>query len=173
MKKIIKFILLTFLIVTIYTNVSHAENIYFIDFSKVLNTSKAGADAQEKLKIKFETESNKFKKEEEIIKVKEKDLISQKKVLDPTEYQKKVEELRKSVSTLQQKQQQSLSNIAKSRNDAKQKLLNAVNPIIKKYMEQNNIRLVINKDSVILGDKNLEITEKIIEILNQEIKTIN
>ncbi len=37
-----------------------ADNTYFIDFTKVLNQSKAGADAQQKLKNKFESESKKF-----------------------------------------------------------------------------------------------------------------
>ena len=80
--------------------------------------------------------------------------------------------MRKKVSELQQKQQNSLTDIAKSRAKAKQELLNAVNPILKKYMEQNNIRVVIDKQSVVLGDKSLEITDNIIDLLNKEIKSI-
>ena len=39
-------------------------------------------------------------------------------------------------------------------------------------MEENNIRLILDKKSVILGDKNLEITDKIINILNKELLSI-
>ena len=39
-------------------------------------------------------------------------------------------------------------------------------------MEENNIRIVLDKQSVILGDTALEITDKIIEILNKEVSSI-
>ena len=58
MKKVFLFILLF----NFCLSNSFADNAYFIDFSKVLNTSKAGAEAQKKLKNKFESESKKFKK---------------------------------------------------------------------------------------------------------------
>ena len=40
-------------------------------------------------------------------------------------------------------------------------------------MEKNNIRLVMDKKSILLGDTNLEITSKIIDILNKDLKTLN
>ena len=47
-----------------------------------------------------------------------------------------------------------------------------MNPILTKYMEENGIRIIVNKESVVLGDVNLEITAKIIEILNKELSSI-
>jgi len=155
-----------------FVNNLYADNPYFIDFSKVLNQSQAGATAQEQLKKKFDSESKKFNKEEEAIKKKEVDLISQKKVLSNEDYQTKLESLRKEVALLQQAKQDSLNSIAQSRALAKQKLIEAINPIIKKDMEENNIRLIIDKQSVVLGDTTLEITNKIIELLNQNLKSI-
>ena len=149
-----------------------ADNTYFIDFTRVLNQSKAGADAQQKLKKKFESENKKFLSEEENIKKNESELISQKKVLSNEDYQKKLDELRKKVAKLQTDKQESLNEIAKSRARARQELLKNVNPILKEYMEENKIRLVIDKQSVILGDTTLELTDKIIEILNQKLNSI-
>ena len=168
MKKLIIYILFLFSL----NQFVLADNTYFIDFSKVLNQSKAGADAQQKLKDKFESESKKFSTQEENLKKQENELISQKKILSNEDYQKKVEELRKKVAKLQADKQNSLNEIAKSRALAKQELLKNVNPILKTYMEENKIRLVIDKQSVILGDTTLEITDKIIEILNQKLSSI-
>ena len=168
-KKKIYFFVFIFLFIT---TSMFADNTYFIDFTKVLNQSVAGADAQEKLKKKFETETEKFKKQEENIKKQEADLISQKKAISEDEYKKKLIDLRNKVSELQKNQQVSLNDIAKSRAIAKQNLLKSVNPILKKYMEDNKIRIVIDKQSVILGDSTLEITDKIIELLNKEVKSI-
>ena len=42
-----------------YFSNSFSDLPYFIDFSKVLNNSKAGAEAQKKLEKKLETQNNK------------------------------------------------------------------------------------------------------------------
>ena len=168
MKKLI-FITLLFLN---YSLNSFADNPHFIDFTKVLNGSKSGSAAQKKLQDKFLIESKKFNKLQKDIKKEEIEIISQKKDVSAEEYKKKVEALRKKVAKSQKDKQNSFNNIAKSRNDAKQKLVKAVNPIIKKYMEDNNIRIVVDKKSVVLGDTTLEITEQIITILNKELPAL-
>ncbi len=172
MRFIFKKIVIIFLSLIFCSNVSFADNTYFIDFTRVLNESKAGSEAQKKLKDKFESESKKFKLEEEKIRKEESDLISQKKVLSNEDYQKKINDLRSKVSLIQKSQQESLNSIAASRNNARQTLLKSVNPIIKKYMEENQIRIVLDKQSIILGDTTLEITDKIIDILNKEVTSI-
>jgi len=156
-----------------YSLNSFADNTYFIDYTKVLNGSKPGAEAQKKLKEKFANESKKFKDSQENIKKEEIEIISQKKVLSAADYKKKVETLRKKVANLQKNKQDSFNNIAKSRRDAKITLTNALKPIIKKYMEDNNIKLIIRKQGVVMGDTNLEITNQIIEILNKNLPSLN
>jgi len=172
MKKITKKLFLFSALFFFYTTNSFAESSHFIDFSKVLNKSKVGAEAQLKLKKKFENESKKYKKQEIEIRNEETKLIAKKKLITKEEYTKDVQNLRKKVGALQKNKQNSLANIAKSRNDAKKALLKAVNPMIKKYMEDNNIRIVLDKNSVVLGDNTLEITDPIIAILNKELPTL-
>ena len=172
MKKKLKKLIIFIFCFNLFFLACHADNVYFIDFSKVLNQSIAGSKAQNDLQNKFKKESEKFQKEEEELKKQEADIISQKKAISNEDYQKKVQELRNKVSSLQKNKLDSLNSIAKSRSEAKNKLLNVVNPIIKKYMEENNIRLVLDKQSVILGDATLEITDKIVEILNKELQSL-
>ena len=166
-----KIIFITLLLLFHSVN-SFAENPHFIDFAKVLNSSKPGAEAQKKLKAKVIAESEKFKKLEENIRKEESDIISQKSKLSAEEYKKKVEVLRKKVSTIQKDKKNSFTNIAKSRNVAKQSLLKAVNPIVKKYMEDNKIRIILAKKGVVMGDTTLEITDQVIAILNKELPSI-
>mgnify|MGYP006102041575 CR=1 FL=1 len=85
---------------------------------------------------------------------------------------KKVEILRKKVSDLQKNRQKSFKKISQSRTEAKKALLKAVNPILKKYMEENSINLVLDKESIILGNSELEITDQIIAILNKELSSL-
>ena len=151
---------------------SSADSIYFIDFAKVLNSSKPGAEAQKSIKQKLQSENKKFAKLQNNIRKEESDIISQKSTLSPEEYKKKVQALRNKVADLQKNKETSFNNIAKTRSKAKNSLLKAVNPIIKKYMEGNNIQIVLDKKAVILGDTNLEITDKIISILNKELPSL-
>jgi outer membrane protein len=166
-----KFILILFLF-SIFSFKSFADISHFMDMTKVLNISKSGSEAQKKLKERIISNSKKFKKQEEEIRKEESEIISQKKILSADEYKKKVISLRKKVADLQKNKQDSLNSIAKTRVDAKNQLLKKINPIVKKYMEDNKIRLVLEKKAVVLGDTSLEITDQIIEILNKELPSI-
>ena len=159
MKKITKKFFLFSALFFFYTTNSSAESSHFIE-------------EKLKLKKKFENQSNKYKKQEIEIRNEETKLIAKKKLITKEEYTKDVQNLRKKVGALQKNKQNSLANIAKSRNDAKKALLKAVNPMIKKYMEDNNIRIVLDKNSVVLGDNTLEITDPIIAILNKELSSL-
>ena len=172
MKKTLnKFLILTFFFALPFSS-SFASDVYFIDFTKVLNSSKAGAGAQKKLKSKYESEAKKFSNQQAEIRKEESEIIAQKKIITPEEYQKKVQILRNKVADLQKNKQNSINEIAKSRIDAKTNLLKAVKPIIKKYMENNNIKVVLDKKSVLMGDVNLEITDQIISSLNKELSSL-
>jgi Skp family chaperone for outer membrane proteins len=109
---------------------------------------------------------------EKNVRKEESEIISQKSKLSAEEYKKKVEVLRKKVATIQKDKKDSFTNIAKSRNTAKQALLKAVNPIVKKYMEDNNIRIILEKKGVVMGDTSLEVTEQVITILNKELPSV-
>ena len=166
-----KLIFLTLIIFTCSFK-AFADNSHFINFNKVLNSSKPGSEAQKKLREKVQVETKKYKKLEENIRKEESDIISQKKVLSPEDYKKKVQSLRKRVADLQRNKKSSFANIGKDRNDARNALLKALKPILKNYMEKNNIRMIIDKQSVILGDSTLEITDQIIAIVNKEVSSL-
>ena len=168
MKKIALIILFFF----ISTNHVFSENIYFIDISKVLNTSKAGKGAQDYLKNKIEKDNKKYQAKEKDLLNKEKEIIAKKNVLTGDEYKKQIAALRKQVNALQKEKQKSLNDIAKIRAKARNDLIKALNPIIKNYMGANNIKIVVDKKSVILGETSLDITNKIIIELNKNLTSL-
>ena len=88
------------------------------------------------------------------------------------DYKNKVNELRSKVSSLQKERNSLLNSVAKQRAKAKNELLKTLNPIIKEYMKENNIRMVLHKKSLLLADENLEITDQIIKRLDKKLKSI-
>ena len=93
-------------------------------------------------------------------------------MIEPEEYKKKVSELREKVSSLQTQRNQLLDNIGKKRAKARTTLLKTLNPIIKDYMQEKNIRLVLDKKSILLADEKLSITKEITDLLNKKLKSI-
>ena len=145
---------------------------HFLDFKYVLNNSEAGKKAQSFLQNKLTKGLENLKKKEKEIQNNEKKIIQQKKVLSPEDYKKQVNELRSSVSSLQKERNNLLETVSKQRTSARNELLKALNPIIKDYMNEKKIRMVIDKKSLLLADENLDITKEIISRLNKKLKSI-
>ena len=145
---------------------------YFIDFKYILNQSKAGNEAQNYLKKKLNDGINSLKKKEDAIKEEEKKIIKQRKLISAEEYKKKVNELRDKVSKLQKDRDNLFETVSKQRAKARSELLKNLNPIIKEYMKEKKIRMVLDKKSLLLADENLDITKDIVKILNNKLKSI-
>ena len=165
-----KFIFLFFFIFNLSS--LKAEVPYILSFNFVLNESVAGKKAQNFLKNKLENGLKKLKEKETKIQEEEKKIIQQKKLITPEEYKKKVSELRNEVSSLQKERNSLLESIAKNRAKARSELLKNLNPILKEYMKENNIRMVLDKKSILLSDEKLDITQDIIKKLNEKLKSI-
>ena len=144
----------------------------YLDFKYVLKESEAGKKAQNQLKKKLDNGVKDLSKQEKIIQEEEKKIIQQKKILSPEEYKKKVTELRKKVSELQKKRSKLLNTVATQRSKARSELLKNLNPVVKEYMVEKNIRMVLDKKGIILSDEKLDITNDIITKLNAKIKTL-
>ncbi len=172
MKKLLKFITIFTIILFSGTHLM-ASDIYFIDYSRVMNESKAGKKAQDTLKKLLTSSNKKFNETAKKLKEEETTLIGQKNVLEKDDYKKKADALRKKVFELNKERQKALKDIATKRKKAGDDMLKNLNPILGKYMEENNITVVLDKKNVLMGNKKYEITSQIIEILNKELKSLN
>ena len=172
MKYLVKFIVVTFLLV-ICTYASAEQKIAYLDMKHVLNNSKAGKGAQDFLQKTFKENQKKFLEQEKSLKKEETDLLAKKADLSKDEYQKKTDELRKKVIDYQSQRRSSLDKITNQRAVARQELLKKLDPIIKTYIKENNISLVIDKKNIIIGSDDHDITETIVEKLNKELPSLS
>jgi outer membrane protein len=167
--KILSFVLLIFN----FYNLSFAEETYFIDMSKLLNQSKAGKEAQDFLKKKIINEDKKLKEEGELLKKEEIDLIAKKKTLSTDEYKKTLNQLREKNVKFQKKRANFAKIIATQRADARNRLIQALDPMLTKYMSENNIQIIIYKKYVVMANSKLDLTDKVLGIFNKELKSLN
>ena len=172
MKKILKTILIVFSLYCLNVN-AIADIPYYLDFKYILNESTAGKKAQNTLKSKLDKGFKNLKEKEKKLQDDEKNIIEQKKLIKPEEYKSKVNNLRTSVSNLQKERNKLLQDVSSQRSKAKSELLKNLNPIIKEYMKEKKIRMVVDKKSLLLADENLDITKEILGRLNNKLKSIN
>jgi len=171
MKLLRLFIIVLFLITP--NSLIFADIPHYLDFKYILNSSDAGKKAQDFLKSTLESGLKNISKKEKKLVEEEKKIIGQKKVISQDEYKKKVSALREKVLNLQKERNNLLESVAKNRAKAKEVLLKNLNPIVKDYMIEKKIRMVVDKKSLLLADDKLDITKDIMNLLNQKLKTIN
>ena len=159
-----------FLYFILFTFAYSEQKIAYIDMQKLLNSSTAGDTITKKIEKKINSENKKYNSIEEQIKKEEKDLTSKKNVLSEEEFKKKLLSLRQKVDKYSKDKKKSLNNLNKLKIDKTSKLISKINPIIANYASDKNISIIIRKDSMIMGKTELDITNDILKIINQEIK---
>jgi len=172
MKYLVKFFVVTFLLL-IYTHASAEQKVAYLDMKFVLNNSKAGKGAQDFLQKSYKDNQKIFLDEENSLKKDESDLLAQKTILTKKEYQKKSDDLRKKVIDYQSQRRTALEKITSQRAEARQKLLEKLDPIMKTYIKENDISLIIDRKNVLMGNTNLDITNIIVEKLNKEFPSLS
>ena len=172
MKYLVKFFVVTFLLL-ICTYASAEQKVAYLDMKFVLNNSKAGKGAQDYLQKSFKENQKKFLDIESRLKQEEGDLLGKKTILTKEEYQKKSDDLRKKVIDYQSQRRSSLEKITTLRAEARQKLLEKLDPILQSYIKENNISIVVDKKNIIMGNTDLDITNIIVAKLNKELPSLN
>ena len=169
MKKILISILL---FISFLSPAYSSEKIVYLDVEKIMQQSTAGKSIIAQLKKKRESLISKFKKKEKEILENKKKLIAQKNVLSKEEFESKIIELRKDISNYQKDRNKTLNEITKSRVKASTKLINKLSPILEEYSKKNSIRIIIQKKNIVMGKKEDDITNDILELVNQNVKNI-
>ena len=65
-----------------------------------------------------------------------------------------------------------LDELKAKRNRNIVKFLSLLNPIIEKYMSDNSIYMLIDKKNVFIANKDYDITNNLIELINNQIKDV-
>tara|TARA_B100000767_G_scaffold111079_1_gene106208 strand:- start:179 stop:697 length:519 start_codon:yes stop_codon:yes gene_type:complete len=166
-----RFFLSLFLFCLILTSpVNSEQKIVFVDMDRLISVSKPGSSIFNQLKninkknlIFLKDEENKFKEEE-------KKLVTQKNIISETDFQNKVNKLKSEVNNYNQNRNNIIEKFNKLKVENTNKLLKLINPILTKFSEDNKISIILQKKDLIIGKTELDITDEIIKIIDNEIK---
>ena len=157
----------------IISNNSFAENkIVFLDVTFLLNQSIAGQNLNKKLKEINNKNVEEFKKIESNIKKEDDDLLKKKNILSEDEYKKEVTLLKEKYKSFKSLMSKKNSNLNKLKDESAKIILDNINEVLSEYSEKNSILMVVEKKSIVIGKSDLNITNDILELLNNKIKKI-
>ena len=160
--------ILIFILLNVLTLNAKAEIVY-IDINYILNSSEVGKNLNTYLVTIKNQNSLKYEKIENDLVNKEKSLIAKQNILDKEEFQKKLKKLTSEVQKYRSDRKFSLEELNNIKINKTKEILSALNPIITKYVDENSISIVIPKKNIVVGRKNLDITNQIIKLLNNNI----
>ena len=165
-----KFFLSLFLFFLIFSRPAISEQkIVFVDMDRLISVSKPGSSIFNQLKEINNKNLNFLKKEEKKFKEKERILIAQKNIISETDFKNKVDELKSEINNYNLNRKKMIEKFNKLKVENTNNLLKLINPILAKYSTEKEISIILQKKDLIIGKTELDITDKIITIINNEI----
>ena len=148
------------------------EKVFYIDVDHLMTNTIAGKELLNTLKKEEELKLNKFRSNDDNFKIEEKKILAKKNLISK-------EELTNEMKTLQVKFQKYRTAKIKEIDELKVKrnkniinFLSLINPIIEKYMTDNSIYMLIDKKNVFIANKDYDITNNLIELIDNQIKNV-
>ena len=166
MKKI--FLLLVILIFFL-SNSSYANNIAFIDLNYIINKSIIGKNVINKLEDINNKNLNLLKKEQTLLNKERDEIEKTKNIISEEELNKKILILNQKLQEFNKKQDLMSAEFKDLRKLEMKNLLDKINPIIEKYMLDNNIDLMLKKENIYISKNDFDVSKKLIELINKNI----
>jgi len=167
MKNYLKYFFLFFLFFK--SSYSFANEIAYIDLNYIYNESIIGKnfnkDFNDKKKI-INSEIEIFKKK---IENENNDLVSKKNILSEEIYNEKYNKIQKSIKEFNLLIQNKDNNLKIMKSDFENILFSNLNIILEDFYSKNSLKLILKKSDILVADKELDITLKILDILDRKI----
>ena len=155
------------------TSLSNAKDkVSYIDIDYILSNTLAGKSLLMSLKKEEELKISKFKLNDENFTKEEKKILAKKNLISSAEFEKEIKSLQVKFQKYKQNKFNEIEELKKKRNKNILIFLNQINPIIEKFMTDNSIYMIIDKKNVFIASKEYDITNNLIELIDNQIKSI-
>ena len=168
MKKLVLYFLLLFPVSIVNADI----NLAYLDIQYIIDNSNLGQIYKKNLKEKSDKFKSKLSIKEDEIKKQEAEINNQKNILKENELKIKINKLNKQLKEYQTSKKELNQNFILEKRELSSKILKLLNPILTKYVNENNIKIVIEKNNILVGIKTLDITDNILKIFNEETKNL-
>ena len=173
MHKIYKFLSVFFFLI-FSTSFIHANEvkIFYVDIDKIIKESNVGKKINKKIQSLIIKKNKEFKKTEEDLKKKDSELVKQKNILSKDELTKKIKDLEKDIKDYRASKNNFNKEISQKKLKATGEMVIYLNKILGKYATEKSATLIIQKNNIVIGKTELDITKPILKIFNEEVKDV-
>ena len=147
-----------------------SENIAYLDLDNIVKNTKAGKSIIDKLKSSKDSALKQFEKKEKALKKVEEDINKQKNVLSKEELKNKISDFRKEITSFRNDREKLINDFNAKKIQEFDKFFKKITPIIAEYVKEKNIDIVLDKKNIFLANKNNDITNEIIKLIDDKIK---
>ena len=123
-----KFLIINIFLLIFISSYAEEQKIVYLNVDKIMQQSIAGKSIKKQLENLYNKNLEKFKKNDEILKNKEKKIIAQKNILSQEDFQKELTSLRKEIINFQKEQ-------VKARDDINKLRIGATNKLFQNYLQ--------------------------------------
>jgi len=150
MRLINNFFFIVVILLLSMNNLKAEDKVAYLDIDYILTNTLAEKSLLKSIKQNEEIKISKFKSSDENFKNDEMKILAKKNLISNKE----------------------LKILKKKRNTNIINFINLINPIIEKYMADNSIYILMDKKNIFIANNNYDITKKLIELIDNQIKTI-
>ena len=156
------------------SNITFAqEKVVFIDINFIFQNSIVGKVLNEQI-AKKENEINlEIKKFKNDIEVEKNEITLQKNVISVEEYNKKIKILETKIQEMNKLISTKKIELNKFKKNVETRFSKELNLIIEKYSTENSIDMILDKSNLLMARKELNITQQVINLFNENVKEIN
>ena len=169
MKKKIKLFIGLFFFLLLASN-SFANKIAFIDLDIVIKKSNLGQKISHKLENKKKINTNEIKKREASIKKFEDEIRKKQNILSEEELKAEITNLQSQIKEFNLYKVKIKDDFNKSKNNEILKFFSTIDPLIQSFLNENSIDILFNNKNIIVGKDSLDITNKIIKMINNNLE---
>ena len=169
MKKI--FFLLFFFLY--FESLCAENNFAYININHILNNSIVGKSITEHINKIKEIKLKEFESTEKKLAEKEQNILKKKNIIDNEEFSKEVDMLKNEINEYNITKKKFIRELDEKKIEYTKEILNVLNTIISKYVEENSIQMVFSKKDIIIAKKDLDITDPVMELLNNKLTKID
>ena len=153
-----------------FTKVWSNENIAFLDVELIINKSEPALKIIKKIEKLRDKESKKLKEIENELNKKNEEILKTKNLISEEELKNKISVLRKEANSFEKLRKKTIKDLNIKKNNELSEFLKLIDPLVRKYMRENSIDIIIDKKNIFMAKAENDITNDILQIINTEIK---
>tara|TARA_B100001093_G_scaffold408413_1_gene397261 strand:+ start:6786 stop:7298 length:513 start_codon:yes stop_codon:yes gene_type:complete len=170
MKFLNKFILFFFLSIISFNSSIANEKTALIDVNYIIQNSNIGKKVLKKIEILNNKNITQLEKKNKELNNLESKIQNKKNIISDEEFNNEVKAFRQKAQDFTNEKNQTVKNFKNFQKKELEKVFKLLNPIISNYMKQNSLNILLDSKNVFMSNNDINITEEILKIINDEIK---